>query len=1342
MKRKSFRRILSAALTLCMVMALLPTSAFASTTVTPSPNTGNSSVDSLEVEYFSSTLYNWDESAANAATATADTATVYSICGVDTMTSGTLFTITAVDDGYIVSTTIDGVTKYLTYSGANSADAKLVDTATTLLITDNSSYTNTVTFSLVGGTSSYTYPYLNYYNASGCGGWSADGNSDEGSRFYIMDTDGNYVTVSNISSDSQYYIASVRGLTNSYSGKGYLAYTVDEDGYEGKGFYFTSSGNKASSVPAFSSWSGTSQNYTVYTGLAASILSESNNAPFDNDTVNAAELFSTSGNSYTSVYTDVQVPFYIDEDGYYVLDSDTYGVYFANGTAESGATMSIADLPSQYAANSSSALGNIVGFAPFNYLTSTTATGNNSSNVSTTGYAISGSMTYGFGMVTSVDFQMTDDGQLDGEDIIFEFSGDDDVWVYIDGVLALDIGGTHDAITGTINFRTGDVTLTSNYGNTSRTVLDAGGNYTANSDGSLSETNLYTALGTTLTGFASEGTHTMTIYYMDRGQGKTNCLIKFNLPQEDSLSVTKDIASTYTDGDEIDSDILTNLGNIDFSFTLYNGNDTVKSANYSLYDADGNFVQTGSTDSDGQFTLKNGYTAVFNDIDLNTEGTSYKDLSSTRWKTSYSYTAYINSVTTTVEDKEGAEAEVTVSSTTGVGTDTSADYIHYTFTNQYVKGADPDVDVYDETIVLDYGLPVQVDVVSNDTLTLYGKSIGSEYSPVVTYTLVDDGNEVDSYDGTYGTATIDENGKVTYTLTEDFCGIETVKYKISVTVTLETATGNEETKSNSATGTLTIIPATSVYYEEDFSYTGDGSTFTSSDVSSWNNNSNFITISTGYNNTTAAFSVVDDSTKYGTYQETGLVGTTTDSTYGTDEVYLNNLGDSYGTSLKVDTSECSAQYKYTFTGTGTTIYGRVSSNTGYIRVTVTNSKGDAVDIQYIDTVDLVTPSDSSDTNAESILDATLYNIPIYQNTGLESGYDTYTVRIYVYSEGTPTGNTDGSGGEFYLDGIRVFQPMGTSTEDNEDYETAASAYATDGEANVAVLNIHQKIVSDYGEYVDKIFTLTDVNGEIEDIDDYSNIGPNEEFYLNGNGTYTLSFALVNWSSSSYKIYLGLKAPAGESTSVTFSTFVLDEDTDSESTMGTIDVNNSADCYYDISSYVDVHSMTIENDEGEEETVNVGFVTITSSSENLVALTNIKVTGTSKFDLGYSEDYEYDDEGSGDDTSTTSEIIYMTSTSYAASLLTEKEEEVAFEPDSISVSASYASKTKKSTVTVVTSKDVAYVTINGTKVTGTSTAGGKLKFSKSFTKVTKGTTYEVIAYNAEGVASQVYTVTAE
>ncbi|MGE9949078.1 Ig-like domain-containing protein [Coprococcus catus] len=1056
-------------------------------------------------------------------------------------------------------------------------------------------------------------------------------------------------------------------------------YKSTDGSYEGKGFYFTAgesiSGINSNSIADFSKWQDNDQNWKIYSGLAVSKLSESSNAPFS-DAVNAANLYADADNSYTSVYKNVKVPFIYDEKtGYYELNSDKNAVYFENGTGASNVQMLIADLPAGYVGYSGTDRS-VTGFAPFNSLSSTTMTGYTAgSSPTTTAYKInaasntkysSNGMKYGFGMVTTVNFQMTDNGKdANGNDITFKFAGDDDVWVYIDGTLALDIGGTHDAITGSINFATGDVILHSANGYSS--VGDLATDTVVDDSTGLSQTNLYEALGTTLTGFAASGNHTLTIYYMDRGQGRTNCLIKFNLPQRDSVSVTKNIADTYSGIDEtIPSDVMAVLNNIDFHFTAYKNDAIVPNKSYSIYDTDNNLVGTGSTDDNGGFTLKNGQTATFKNISLDEEVSYYivEDTSglSNRWATP-SWTA---TSTVAYADISGGD-DATSDTVTVTGSETAADTVTFVCTNSYKYVSELAVDANNDTIVIDYGLPVEIDVLHDDII-----SNG-------TFTSL----TVDKTEGTYGTIAVNKDNKLLYTLTKPLSGVETFTY----TVTAQDSTDSSQVTD---TATLTIIPATSVYYEENFGPENDK------------------LVTTKTNN--ATFGSVGQSLTG--YQETGFVGTTTDSTYGTDAVYLNNLGDSYGTSLKVDTTNGAAQYSYSFTGVGTTIYGRVSNVTGYIRVTVKNSAKETVDTQYIDTINYVTvPKGETD----QILDTTLYNIPIYQNTMLDSGYDTYTVTIYVYKSGTlhETNN------EFYLDGIRVFQPMGTSTEDNEGYATANSAYSTDGEQNVAVVNIREKIVADYGEdYADDVFTLTDVNGAIMDVEDYSDIGPNQELYLKEG--YNGSFALVNWDSKSYKLYLGMKAPNGEASEVKVGS-------------GTFAIGNSADCYYDISDYVEVETL----DDGTA----IGNVNIEGVS-GLTALTNLKVTGVDEFNLGYSTDLDEENEDIVTDDEASENTVYLVSKTYAANLAEEAEEEVpVFVPASITTSCSYASKTKKATVNVVTSKDVSYVTINGTKVTG-KTVSGKLRFSKSYTKVISGTTYEIIAYNADGISSETYVVTAK
>ena len=1284
MKRKLTKRVLSSVLALGMLVSLLPTAAFAQT-VEASPGSGD-----LNVEYFNSTLYNWDEAKANAATAEADETN--SVVPTDTLKSAAKWTITRVGEN---TYTIMCNGKYLSWSGNRSADAKLTNTETILTLTYGT-YNNEeiVTIGLYNSTA--THKYLNYYDANGLGGWTQDGTGDEGSAFKLAQADEggelSDVTVADLVSGNQYYIVSLRGDSRNYSNKKYLSLS-NTTSYEGKGFYFTDTADgkpDSTYVPSFSKWDSRrdnnnihTQNYYIYSGLAASKLSESSNVPFS-DEVNAANLFATDGSNtdYTSVYTNVQVPFVYDpETGYYTLSSDDNAVYFANGTGASNSTMLIADKPAAYR-NRTIGSYDVTGFQPFSSLSSNTKTDRavksarkvNADNANTSAYTCD--PTYGFGLVTDVTFQMTDTGKdAKGNDIVFEFSGDDDVWVYIDGVLALDIGGTHDAINGKINFATGDVTLSSSYGNVGDKAADKDMSEYASLTKTLSQTNLYEALGTTLTGFAAQGNHNLTIYYMDRGQGRTNCLIKFNLPQRDSLSVTKNITQSKTPSggtSPLTEAEQANINGVDFGFTLYrDGNPVPNKTYYLTYTEDGVEKQTtASTDANGHFTLKNGQTAKFlGEISSETKGTQLyvvEDTLDTNAYTTpeYSYTTNISGGVT-VEDA----SEFTSMKLTAVGSDTAADTIAITCTN-YLNATlpNPSIQPADDMIVVDYGLPISIStekLLSNDTRR-------------------GDSFEITGVEGgSYGTAVLNEDGTITYTLEKRLDGIEELIY-----TAVAHSTNEEVEDSEPATGKIKIIPATSVYYEENFGSKGNEL------VTTKTKNAIF---------TTEGISLTG-------YQETGYVGDPNDSTYGADAVYMNNLGDSYGTSLKADTTNGAAQYSYTFTGTGTTIYGRVSNKTGYIRVTVTNSAGEEVDKQYIDTINYVTVPDGG---TGQILDTTLYNIPIYQNTGLESGYDTYKVTIYVYKSGT----LHDTNNEFYLDGIRVFQPMGTSDDPAVGYETANSAYAADGEQNVAVVNIRDKIAADTERgYANDIFTLTDVNGVIKDVAAYTGIGPNQELYLKEG--YSGSFALVNWDSKDYKLYLGMKAPNGESAQVTIGG-------------KNFKINNSADCYYDISDCVKSETL----DDG---TV-VGYVKIEGVS-GLTALTNIKVTGMDEFNLAYSKNLNKENEDIETGNEEEAQTLYLVSRTYAESMTAEEETPI-FTPASITVSCSYASKSKRATVNVVTSKDVNYVTIDGVKVTGKNVSG-KLRFTLSYKKVEAGTTWDIVAYNADGVASEHYTATAQ
>ena len=1221
MKKKFSKRIMSSILAFGLAVTMLPISAFAAQTVTTTP--GN---EELEVEYFTSTLYNWDEDAANAAAAQAD------------YTAETIYVETSVS--------------YSTVAPDNQW---------------------------------YRTPTDYWYRAD-------DGNYYQ--VYYTRDSSWWQTTYNLYYRKDNEYIPFVEDVTSDDTIMLYI-----QSNYEGKGFYFTSADNKQN-VPSFSEWTGgedekdvAKQNYYIYSGLAEKYLSDSENAPFSNENVNAPQLFSTEGNSYTTVYNNVKVPFVYDvETGYYELNSDKWAVYFDGGNASSNGTLTIADKPVSFTTNSGR--DPKCGFQPFEDVSSSTQkayygtsaniedqTGNEGSYTLADGNA---GATYGFGMVTSVNFQMTDDGlDANGQPIEFSFSGDDDVWVYVDGVLALDIGGTHDAITGTINFQTGEVTLQAQkYGRIGDKATDPDMSEYSSLGATLSQTNLYDALGTTRTGFASQGSHTLTIYYMDRGRGATNCLIRFNLPQRDTVSVTKKIDSAKDN--EGETSPLTeaeqaSIDNVDFGFTIYEDTTPLANKTYYIYNADNVLIRTASTNSDGHFTLRNGQTARFN-VDISEEGKEYYVVEDDLEEAGYTEPEYTWSSSVSGATVINGAAGYTGMTVEAKGSSTAADSISFTCENFLDQNLpNPGVRLMDDTYVIDYGLPVNIaNVMSNDVWR--GESARVIAVKEIGDYIAADGDE-------YGETEFTADGSITYTLTKPLDRVVTLEYTVEVTGSGNTGTDlTKETISESAY--VYIIPATSMYYEENFS--------------------DMITYSEGSIEWTEA---KDDNT-YGSYQEEGEVGNPLDSTYGTDTVYLNNLGDSYGTSRYAIVDGYAAQFEYDFTGTGTAIYSRISTDSAYIRVEV-EKDGANVDRQYIDTRII----------GDVATNETLYNVPVYNNTGLE--YGTYHVTVTVYKAGTPVNgiqnedgelveNSDKSGSEFYLDGIKVYQPLISDVR-------AESAYASDGESNIALINIRSKIVADQeiGLSGDSFVTLTDEEDNIQDPDTYTSIGPNEELYLN-KGNYTVSFFLLNWDSQLYDLYLGMKAP---STAATVQ--VGDRK---------INLNNSVDCYYDVSDYVTVEQVDVDEDGITD--FALGTLTISNAS-GLVSLTNIKVTGVDEFDIGYSKDLD-----GGDSEAINSQTLYLLPTTYSFTDNAEDgAEEAVFVPERFDVHVNYARLTKKATVNVATSTDVAYITINGTRV-DPGRAGSTYSFAPSFKKITKGTAFEVIAYNSDGVASEIYTAIAE
>ena len=178
---------------------------------------------------------------------------------------------------------------------------------------------------------------------------------------------------------------------------------------------------------------------------------------------------------------------------------------------------------------------------------------------------------YGFGTKLQMDFTLTDDGMVETEkadgttektSIKFFFSGDDDVWVFIDGKLALDVGGAHGEVSGLLEF---GETNTKDGKKNSVTAYVSRVKTGGTSDKDKDEKNVKSAVktvtyngevinfyaqGTTLNDLDKGKKHTLTMYYMERGMWESNMAVAFNFPDNNELQVQKEVDLTNVTDDD------------------------------------------------------------------------------------------------------------------------------------------------------------------------------------------------------------------------------------------------------------------------------------------------------------------------------------------------------------------------------------------------------------------------------------------------------------------------------------------------------------------------------------------------------------------------------------------------------------------------------------------------------------------------------------------------------------------------------------------------------------------------------------------------------------------------
>lgn len=160
---------------------------------------------------------------------------------------------------------------------------------------------------------------------------------------------------------------------------------------------------------------------------------------------------------------------------------------------------------------------------------------------------------YGFGAKLQFQFTLTSDGTVKDDNgnnipIKFFFSGDDDVWVYIDGELALDVGGDHGKASGLLEFGADEngnnyTSYVSDIKASNNTVYNPDANKTVTYLGNKITFKYKSKQTTTL----KPGTHTLTMYYMERGMWESNMAVAFNFPDNNELQVQKQVVLKNVD---------------------------------------------------------------------------------------------------------------------------------------------------------------------------------------------------------------------------------------------------------------------------------------------------------------------------------------------------------------------------------------------------------------------------------------------------------------------------------------------------------------------------------------------------------------------------------------------------------------------------------------------------------------------------------------------------------------------------------------------------------------------------------------------------------------------------
>ncbi len=515
-----------------------------------------------------------------------------------------------------------------------------------------------------------------------------------------------------------------------------------------------------------------------------------------------------------------------------------------------------------------------------------------------------------------------------------------------------------------------------------------------------------------------------------------------------------------------------------------------------------------------------------------------------------------------------------------------------------------------DSVVVDYGLPVDISVLTNDMFGENGKLAG-----VGAYTknLNLNGHDTTlasgfstSYTGTYGTAKADAStGKVRYTLnTMEMNGYEKFAYAVNYTASENAGYYYD---------TVTVIPATTIYYEDNFvdleSYTWDTAT------NGWKKKDTSLWTIAGTVNTNAT----QDEDRPGRYSLTDA-----NNIYGYDNVNLSMSEYSLGSAMKATVDyDNKAEASFEFYGTGFDVISMTSNTTGSIYVAVYDANNNRVGTKKMVDTYYGCKQIAGDADGDGVIEDgevvwvvdpesedAIYQVPVMKVEKLT--YGKYKAVIEVIWEPIYD-NVEGSEDyEFYLDAIRIYDPANDGAADGTTDTTIEDAYKADGEGWPSYFELRNYLITENKLTTDdglgdvttntKVTGLVFIDGDAEvgeaQIADYISYGPNNEVYLAPGQRVAF---LLDTPEIIANVHLGVKSADGKPASWTI-TNIAQADND-KVTAGTYYgaktsvVDTTTDMYYDITGY-------------KGDIIVVSNYNTDTRTEGIISLTNIKFTYSS------------------------------------------------------------------------------------------------------------------------------------